>query len=536
MSKKDKDKKENMPAENTEVTEKEDNSVKSEKPKKEKKPRKPVNKRKLKYGSLAAAITVIFVTIVVLTNVLVYSMTDRFGLKLDLTEQQIFEVTQETIDYLGTIENDVDIVVMASEDDLATTSIYTKQLAETVRKYAQYSQNISVEFVDMDKNPEKVSKYKELYSGDISESNVVVNCGDRIKVLTVYDLFEVSTNEYYQSYISGYNAESALTSAIMYVTDANPMTIALLAVESPTSVSQSISDLSTIFTNNGYEVVSVDPLLESLSPDDYDLVIIPAPLNDFTSTVIDKLSDFLYNNGNLGRYIFYIANYDQNSTPNLDIFLEEYGISIGNSYIFETNSNSAMNVPVYGLNNYVSASIASIANEEYEEGLANTSRPIVAPVSVPINLIYDTNNERETFTLLTTSETSALIPFDASSDFDISDAETGEQTVMAIGGKFIYDDDNNKVSSSIMAIGSAYMLDTMITADTSYNNAEFIINAVNKMTGKSNGITILTKSSEAETITITDGEMSNIKNVTVVIFPVIVIAIGFAVFIKRRNM
>lgn len=533
MSKKDKDKNQNITAENiAEVSEKDS----SKKTQKDKKTKKPVDKRKLKYGSLAAAITVIFIAIVVLTNVLVYSMTDRFGLKLDLTEQQIFEVTQETIDYLGTIENKVDIAVMSTEEDLATTSIYTKQLAETIRKYAQYSKNISVEFVDMDKNPEKVSKYKELYSGDIAESNVVVNCGDRVRVLTVYDLFEVSTNDYYQSYISGFNAESALTSAVMYVTDANPMTVAILKVESPSSVQQSISDLSTLFTNNGYEVVSVDPLLEAISPDDYDLVVIPAPLNDFTSTVIDKLSDFLYNNGNLGRYIFYIANYDQNTTPNLDTFLEEYGISVGNSYIFETNKNSAMNVPVYGLNNYVSASIATIADEEYKEGLANTSRPVVAPVPVPINLVYDTNNERETFTLLTTSATSALIPFDAGSEFDISDAETGEQTVMAVGGKFIYDEDNNKINSSVMAIGSAYMLDTMITSDTSYNNAEFIINAINKMTGKSNGITVLSKSSEAETITITDGEMANIRNAVVIIFPVIVIAIGFTVFIRRKNM
>ena len=65
-------------------------AAKEAKPEKVKKPR---NRKKLKYGALATGITVVFIAAVVLLNVLVSVVMDRYPLKVDLTSSKLYEIS-----------------------------------------------------------------------------------------------------------------------------------------------------------------------------------------------------------------------------------------------------------------------------------------------------------------------------------------------------------------------------------------------------------------------------------------------------------
>ena len=86
-----------------------------------------------------------------------------------------------------------------------------------------------------------------------------------------------------------------------------------------------------------------------------------------------------------------------------------------------------------------------------------------------------------------------------------------------------------------MVMGSAFMSDIYITSDTSYNNGEFILNSVNKMTGKSSGITIVPKSLSISTISIDDTQVTAIRTVVMFVIPLVIVAIGVVVYVRRRN-
>jgi hypothetical protein len=536
MSKKDKNKEIN---EIQASAQENDNSSSEKKDKKEKKksakPKKTINKRKLKYGSVATAITVVFIAVIVLVNVLVTSLTERYPLKLDLTSNKAFEVSQETIDFLGNLSKEVNIAVMEDESDLELGSSYDKQLVEVVKKYSQNSDKVNVEFIDMDKNPNYVSKYNDMYKGEISTGNIVVTSGEKIKVLTASELYNTESY-YYYSYITSSKAEQALTSAVMYVTDENPKKIAFLSVTSTSSVQASLDNFKSTLESNGYDIEDIDLMSVEKIDESYDMIVIPAPLNDFTASMTEKLSDYLYNDGNLGKNIFYMANYDQNNTPNIDEFLSEWGIEIGDGYIYETDNNLKQIAPVYGMQNYISASVAQITEDETFSGLlSDESLPIIVPVSRPINLLFETDNDKETMSILTTSDTSAVIPVDADSSYDISESEMGVQNVMVKSSKYVFDDNNEKVTSNIVAIGSSFLVDYYMLSESAYNNGEFMINAINTVTGKSNGITIVAKSLDAETITISESQTNVLTTVLVFIIPAIVVIIGFTVFIRRKN-
>lgn len=519
-----------------------ENSNKKDKKDKPKKDKKPLNTKKLKYGTLATVFTVIVVAIVVAINLIAQDVTERFDLTMDLTDNDIYTVSQDTIDYLKDLDQKVEITVLADESAFENNAIYFKQASEVIKKYALYSDNISVSFIDMNKNPNIVSKYNDIYKGDLAEGDIVIfregtsdEDSDRIKVLSLNNLFTTSTDNYGNTTVTQSNAEQELTSAVMYVTDANPKKAVLVSTDMPTSVYASAQSLLKMINSNGYDLEEVDLLTNDLDVENTDLLLILSPLNDFNNAVIDKISDYLYNDGKLGKNVLYMANYDQNKTDNIDAFLEEWGLSVGDSYIAETNTSASQNVTVYGLGYTIRSSIGVIANDDYADLVSDTTLPIAVPLPRPIETLWETNGDRETSVILTTSNTSALVPRDASDDFDISTAVTGMQNVMAMGSKYIFDDNNQKVTSNVMVMGSAFMSDIYITSDTSYNNGEFILNSVNKMTGKSSGITIVPKSLSISTISIDDTQVTAIRTVVMFVIPLVIVAIGVVVYVRRRN-
>ena len=121
-------------------------AAKEAKPEKVKKPR---NRKKLKYGALATGITVVFIAAVVLLNVLVSVVMDRYPLKVDLTSSKLYEISQDSIDYVKNMSQDVEILVLA-EESYFTTNNYMKIVPETLDKYRQNSNgHITVEFYNM---------------------------------------------------------------------------------------------------------------------------------------------------------------------------------------------------------------------------------------------------------------------------------------------------------------------------------------------------------------------------------------------------
>lgn len=506
--------------------------VEKEKKKKKKKEKKPFNKRKFKYGSLAASITIIFVAAVVMLNILASQMTERFGLKVDTTKEQIFEISQQTIDYLHALNDDIEIAVMIDEATLDNGSIYYKLVKEVTEKYAQNSDRIKLSFYDTEKNPEIVTKYSAYTSESINMGDIVVFCGGRIKILAMSDLYETTTD--YQTYsqtITAITAEQALTSAVMFVADPNPPTIAILNCQQSDSVKISLSYLTSIFEDNGYNIENVDPLTQDID-EKYSMLILPAPYSDLTETVIEKIDTYLYNDGKLGKNLFYLANYDQRETPNLDTFLEEWGIKLGKGYISNANTSELLKVGIAGLQNYFAVPQAALKGDN-QSLVQSANLPIAMPLSRPITLTFETTDDRETETILATSDTSIIID-ETTTEENIGSLEQSAQNVVVRGSKHIYSGPE-QISSNVIVSGSAFLLDYYITSTNALNNQEFAINLINKYTGKEEGVTILSKSLQVETISMSEQAARGISFVVIAVLPLTIAVIGFAVFIRRKN-
>ncbi|MBQ8725392.1 MAG: Gldg family protein, partial [Oscillospiraceae bacterium] len=201
----------------------------------EKQNKKLKMRKKLKYGSIATAVTAIVIVVVVLINILVSMLAD---VRLDLTSDKVYAVSEETIDYVKNLDQDVEIAISVEQDTIKDLLGTTEMMvSETLAKYEDYSDHISVTYFDTTKDPDILAGYQEMYGGDIGSGSVIVSSGDRVKVYSLLEMFDIDSNMYsyymygyctFNDIITGYKGEQMLTNAIMNVTDANVLNVGII--------------------------------------------------------------------------------------------------------------------------------------------------------------------------------------------------------------------------------------------------------------------------------------------------------------------
>lgn len=546
----------------------------------EKRQKKMQVRKKLKYGGIATAVTVIFVAVVVLLNVVVAQVCKRNpDAVLDLTTANLYEISDDTVDYIKNLDQDVEIAI-SSEESTFQSDKYYKMISETISKYQGYSDHISVTYFDTTKDPDILSKYQDLYAGDISSNQIIVTSGDRIKVYSLTDMFEIDQDKYQSYYygyaslsdcITGFKGEQTLTTAIMNVTDSNPKSVAVITKSNGNYIfsatqanAYAVTAMENLLNDNGYDVKELDMVNDTLDAETYDIVVLPAPANDLTMDAIKKLQDFLQNDGNLGKQLIYVADYTQSVTPNLDAFLKDWNLQVDSSYVREDDNNRNQTVQIVAsAGKGLIAPIVSLGDSEnYGGNLANSSLPIVAPLARPIQEL-PSNNGRVVYSLLQSSDTSYAYPLTqqassgedttesaseesqeateatttegaATTSFDTDSAVRGANTVMALS-QSQQSTGSELIESDVIVLGSMAMMDYYLTQDSSYNNAEYFIGVLNSVCGKEDSIVIASKDMAATSISATQTQLVTLRTIVVFLIPLAVAAAGIVVFLRRRN-
>ena len=160
---------------------------KAKKEKKAKKAKKLKNQALLRRGGFSVAITAAVLVGIILLNVLVSALSSRFVLEFDMSAQKENSMSEENIDYLKNLDDEVEIIVCATPDDYvggymsyyaqnlygvsSDASDYFKQTVKLLDKYPAYNDKITLRYVDTQGSEftEISSKYsnEKLYYGDI---------------------------------------------------------------------------------------------------------------------------------------------------------------------------------------------------------------------------------------------------------------------------------------------------------------------------------------------------------------------------------
>ena len=75
-----------------------------------------MDSRRFRYGSMATAITAVVAVLVVVLNVVVSLLADRFPINIDLTQNKLFSLSDNSVEIAKSINKDVQVIVFGSED------------------------------------------------------------------------------------------------------------------------------------------------------------------------------------------------------------------------------------------------------------------------------------------------------------------------------------------------------------------------------------------------------------------------------------
>ncbi len=500
--------------------------------------------KKFKYGTLATVITVVFIAIVVVVNIICGVLDNRYNWDIDLTSSGLYEIDEQTVAYLNQLSSDVELVVLANESDFQGNNML-KVISETLDRFkAEANGHITVKYVDMTTNPDAVKKYSANYNGEFEQGDIVISCDELVRVAKFDDVLRQESSIDYTTYTQVVNytfiGEQTLISGIMGVTDLNPIKVAVITKNNGNAIyhqydSYNFQRVIELLDKNNYLYTEVDINNDHLDPSEYALAVLCAPTNDLTEAQVQKITDFLYNGGEYTRNLVYFGSPYQTETPNLNALLETWGLAVGDAVIYEGDDKTAQYVST-AMGNMMQIPVVNMSESDYHSAFADNKLPIVAPLCRPLELLFENNSGRSTEALLTTNDTAYLYPLvsDSDEEFDESNAETGEFVIAAMATQ-VYNEIGTSSYSRVLAFSSAWFMDYYVTQSASYNNAEYFIGVLNKVCGKESVLTIAEKSLDPTTITITEAQVKGIRNVTVLVIPLIIAVIGVVVYVRRKN-
>ncbi len=495
----------------------------------EKKAKKPskigafLKSRNAKRGTISIVLTVLFIAIVVGLNIVATMLTNRFPvLSADLTSNDVYELTEPSVEFMAQLEKDVNIYVLMEEKQLESQGEYNVQVNKLLHAFDRESTHFNLEYVNLTKNPTFTSKYPDVNWTGASYLMLVCHGDDYIAVANE-DVFTYNEEylSYYGEYVAeGQNLEQALLTAILNVTTEEKVGVTVLTGHGEVEATSLVSLLS----NNAYSVETVN-LLNGEFADDSQFVIIYAPTTDIDKDTYDTLVNWLYNEGNYGHTVLYVPNdMVQVETPNIDTLLEEWGMAINKSLVYETDTQYMTNSMQPNL-----ISIFNYDETEFSSGLRDTSIPVVMMYTMPIELI----NPNVT-SLLSTSTSAVQMPLDADENWDYNDEEPQKLVGAAISTSG--NEDNTK-SSNVIVFGSYEAFSDSALSATNFNNSAYIINMFNTIAQRDDAsITV-----EGKTIDTAELGITSTFTVTLLaiifryLIPVAVVVLGVVMWLRRRH-
>lgn len=480
----------------------------------------PRPKRAVAPRALFALLLALLVAATFLLNLVVLQLDDRYGLTLDLTANAAFQPGAETRALLAGLDQDVAIYVLAAPDAFGG-SPYLVQAQRMIAQYPRLSPRVSLTYVDYVLDPTFASRYPDL---TLSQGDVLVTCGDRVKQIGLGELFNYTYTDTGQLAIVSSRAEEALTSAILYVTSERDVHVAVLTgydvAEMPA--------FTDLLTANNYVVTPVNLTTEPLD-DRYDLAVLLAPRIDLSPEALKKLDDFLYNQGAYGKTLFYTTDVAQPDLPNLDAFLKEWGLVVGDGAVFETTAERTFQYQPY-------YPTAAYVDEARRDELLDPSAPMLLPLARPLEVLFSMRDNRYTEVLLQFSETAGVRPPDATDDFVAADAERwGPLPALVLASTRIYGNTGvTQFRSNLVVSASTAMLDASALQSTALANSPYLLNLINSLCERTDAVNIAPKSLAGNALAISTAEMNTLGIVLVGVVPLGILLAGIAVWLSRR--
>lgn len=447
----------------------------------------------------------LLIVVVLLINIIGHKAVDRYSLKLDLTENGLYEFSDVTYMAAASLDKPVKITVFNREED------FVVMLREVLKRFSTLSRYISLTFVDPYENPVLV----DYYAGkgvQIQQNDIVFEGSVRTKAYSIEDLYIFNAGK---TEITGLNAEQQLISALYYVN--NPVVPVAAFVDGHNE--RPSNTLIALFKDNNLEVVRGN--LASVLQRNPNIVIIAAPTRDFLKEDVQLLDRYMNNGGSALLF----AEPAVARLPHLENFTKNWGIVLGQELVFEdqafTGNNPVNIVPMY-------------APHEINRYFMDTRVFLTMPSSRSLYAEPRPGTAYDVRTVLNSTPHSygkKGYQFDQLKK-ESSDIDGPFSLVMSSEKEIIADTE----ASRLVVVGSKSIFGDDLLGFTSYGNAEFIIQAINWLNEEELTVYAPPKKIKSDPLNTLSSQALIIGVIITGLIPLLFFVSGIIVFIRRKNL
>ena len=479
-----------------------------------------IKKKWLIKGTMTCLLVAIIIAIFIAINL---GMQKLELTPIDFTQEKLYTLTDESKEKVKNIEKEVNIYFVGYTDDDSNLDL--------AKQYKKENERILAEAVDVNNRPDLASKYG-IESGT---KGIIVECGEKSKILTESDLVTYDTTSYETISI----AEEKLTSSIVSVTSEKVPKVYFLEGYSEFSLSQNMNYLNMYLANEVNEIDTLNILSAGKVPEDCDTLVVTTPNRDFDEIATTAITEYIQ----AGKNILWLnaAVTSKKDMPNVNKILAMYGVKpfeIG--IIRETDADKM----ITGSPDLI---LPEIENATITEDLYHTTGVIFINAT-------KVNIEEEKLEELKVEETDLLLASENSyfrSNFNIQSdnvKENEEKGTFVVGAQLEKtikeaneENGESAIISKLVIFGEIYFVSDYPLNQTSQYaaiqlasyNKDLILNSIAYLVDREEDITAR-KDTGAVTYTATEAQDTIIR---VIIFavPIIIIIVGIVVWQVRRK-
>ena len=269
-----------------------------------------IKKKWLIQGTTTAMLVLAIVAVYIAITLVLHNID---GLApIDLSQEQLYTLSDEVKEKIknANIEQDVNIYFVGTSDDDANVDL--------AKQFTGVNEHIKTEVVKVDERPDLAQKYG--LEDDTSAQGIIIESGEKSKVLTVADLSTYDTNTGETMSI----ADQKLATSIIAVTSSKIPKVYFLEGYSNYSLTTNMNYLSMFLANEVTQIDTLDILTAGQIPDDCDTLVVTTPQKDFDEMTTAAILNYIYKGKNI--LWFNSAVTQEQDMPNVNKILAEYGV------------------------------------------------------------------------------------------------------------------------------------------------------------------------------------------------------------------
>ncbi len=525
--------------------------------------------KKFKYGSLGIGFTAAVIALLVVLNLIVYTVVYSKGWFFDMTGEKVYNLSENVKEYIDKIDpeyNNITIYFFADEDKMNMAASSTNYSADTSMWGMKYVHSlakelderysfIKCEYLDLEREPDKIkeivgeeyyaaAKLKSYhviidnYTVERESDGKIINGTDG-KPLYWHNYRIYSRNSFYsfdyqtsgqQYFTESFKGDYRFCSAIKSVCEEKIPTAYFISGhgENVGAYTVGVQDSSynqaqyiwQVLRDSGYNIKKIDLQHESFGNEENALAVIYSPSTDYSGSAesgegdIGKLSAFLEKDG---HSLMAFLDYEAHSLPNLEKYIESaLGVKFEDAQVKDNGDNSidvAMTHVVGSLNSTDGSFAKNVTSQ-----LKESTKKMIFPISRPISI---TDTSKAEPLVYAPKSSSGYYP-----DKTVSYAENS--ACLATLTKL-------RENSYALCVGSSYATDVTFTDSPKYDNRDLFLAVFEGMSGAEYSVGIEYKIIASEGLDITKGEATRTMILISAVIPAAVALIGFVVYIRRRH-